>query len=151
MSFLGNIAAAQSAKAIGKYNNSVIQQQVSYNRAKRKVNAASYNQFTRPILVKRFKKLESEEFVNFINSGAEIRADESPYLSLLESSYNRATELAMRDFNQEMDQTELTNQTLLLSARGKGELYKGQLTARTEYFKAAGSLLSTANDFDLIG
>ena len=39
MSFLGNIAAAQSAKAIGKYNNSVIQQQVSYNKAKRQINA----------------------------------------------------------------------------------------------------------------
>ena len=45
---------------------------------------------------------------------------------------------------------ELTNQSLLLAARGRGELYKGQLTARTEYYKAAGSLLSTANDFDLI-
>jgi hypothetical protein len=150
MSFLGNIAAAQSAKAIGKYNSSVIQQQVEYNKAKRKINAASYNEFTRPILVKRFKKQNSEEFVNFINSGAEIRPDESPYLTLLESSYNRATELAMRDFNQEMDQTELTNQSLLLAARGRGELFKGQLTARAEYGKAAGSLLSTANDFDLV-
>jgi hypothetical protein len=150
MSFLGNIAAAQSAKAISKYNNSVIQQQVSYNNAKRKINAQSYNEFTRPILVKRFKQQNSEEFVSFINSGAEIRPDESPYLTLLESSYNRATELAMRDFNQEMDQTELTNQSLLLAARGRGELFKGQLTARTEYYKAAGSLLSTANDFDLV-
>ena len=43
MSFLGNIAAAQSAKAISKYNNSVIQEQVSYNNAKRKINAKSYN------------------------------------------------------------------------------------------------------------
>ena len=86
MSFLGNIAAAQSAKAIGKYNNSVIQQQVSYNNAKRKINAKSYNEFTRPILVKRFKQQSSEEFVNFINSGAEIRADESPYLALLKAA-----------------------------------------------------------------
>ena len=109
MSFLGNIAAAQSAKAISKYNNSVIQQQVSYSNAKRKINAQSYNEFTRPILVKRFKKDNATDFVTFINSGAEIRPDESPYLTLLENSYNRATDLAMRDFNQEMDQTELTN------------------------------------------
>ena len=88
--------------------------------------------------------------MRFINSGAEIRADESPYLTLLENEYNRATELAIRDFNQEMDQTELINSTLLNEARARGELFKGQLTARTEYFKAAGSLLSTANDFDLI-
>ena len=59
MSFLGNIAAAQSAKAIGSYNNSVIQQQVSYSKAKRKINAQSYNEFTRPILVKRFKQQNS--------------------------------------------------------------------------------------------
>ena len=150
MSFLGNIAAAQSAKAISKYNNSVIQQQVSYSNAKRKINAQSYNEFTRPILVKRFKKDNSSDFVTFINSGAEIRPDESPYLTLLENSYNRATDLAIRDFNQEMDQTELTNQSLLLEARGRGQLFQGQLTARTEYYKAAGSLLSTANDFDLV-
>ena len=133
MSFLGNIAAAQSAKAISKYNNSVIQQQVSYSNAKRKINAQSYNEFTRPILVKRFKKDNATDFVTFINSGAEIRPD-----------------LAIRDFNQEMDQTELTNQSLLLAARGRGQLFQGQLTARTEYYKAAGSLLSTANDFDLV-
>tara|TARA_R100001591_G_scaffold25959_1_gene35804 strand:- start:565 stop:1017 length:453 start_codon:yes stop_codon:yes gene_type:complete len=150
MSFLGNIAAAQSAKAISKYNNSVIQQQVSYSNAKRKINAQSYNEFTRPILVKRFKKDNASDFVTFINSGAEIRPDESPYLTLLENSYNRATDLAIRDFNQEMDQTELTNQSLLLEARGRGQLFQGQLTARTEYYKAAGSLLSTANDFDLV-
>ena len=150
MSFLGNIAAAQSAKAISKYNNSVIQQQVSYSNAKRKINAQSYNEFTRPILVKRFKKDNSSDFVTFINSGAEIRPDESPYLTLLENSYNRATDLAIRDFNQEMDQTELTNQSLRLAAKGRGQLFQGQLTARTEYYKAAGSLLSTANDFDLV-
>ena len=55
-------------------------------------------------------------FVTFINSGAEIRPDESPYLTLLENSYNRATDLAMRDFNQEMDQTEWFNQSLLLES-----------------------------------
>ena len=56
MSFLGNIASAQSAKAIGSYNNAVIQQQVSYNKARKQINSKSYNEFTRPILVKRFKK-----------------------------------------------------------------------------------------------
>ena len=150
MSFLGNIAAAQSAKAISKYNNSVINQKVQYGNARAKINAQSYNEITRPLLIKSFKKSNSTEFVRFINSGAEIRADESPYLTLLENEYNRATELAIRDFNQEMDQTELINSTLLNEARARGELFKGQLTARTEYFKAAGSLLSTANDFDLI-
>ena len=34
MSFIGNIAAAQSAKAIGKYNESLAYQQAAYDRKK---------------------------------------------------------------------------------------------------------------------
>ena len=30
----------------------------------------------------------------------------------------------------------------MLEARGRGERFKGELTARTEYMKAAGSLLT---------
>ena len=44
---------------------------------------------------------------------------------------------------QEMDQQDQLNQSLLLAARGQGELFKGKLTAQTERVKAVGSLLST--------
>ena len=34
------------------------------------------------------------------------------------------------------------NQSLLMQGKAQGELFKGKLTANTEYAKAAGSLLS---------
>ena len=39
-------------------------------------------------------------------------------------------------------QNDIINQSLLLEAKGQGERLKGDLTARTEYMKAAGSLLT---------
>ena len=50
MSFIGNFAAAQSAKAIGQYNQSVYYQQAAYARKKAAINQkdirSSYKTFT---------------------------------------------------------------------------------------------------------
>ena len=56
MSFLGNFAAAQSAKAIGEYNRDLYKAQAQYAKAKADINLRTYNQVTRPLLVKKFKK-----------------------------------------------------------------------------------------------
>jgi hypothetical protein len=48
MSFIGNIAAAQSAKAIGKYNAAVATQQANYLKAQAEVQKTVYNQIERP-------------------------------------------------------------------------------------------------------
>ena len=42
MSFIGNIAAAQSAKAIGKYNEGLAYQQAAYERKKAAVREKVY-------------------------------------------------------------------------------------------------------------
>ena len=78
-------------------------------------------------------------------SGAEIKAGDSPYLALLDLKYNQATELVIADFNAEMDQTELINESLLIQAKGTGARFKGDMTARAENIKGVASLLSTAN------
>ena len=46
---------------------------------------------------------------------------------------------------------EQLNQSILLAAKGQGEAFKGDLTARTETIKGFASLLSTANSFGAIG
>ena len=116
MSFIGNFAAAQSAKAIGQYNQSVYYQQAAYARKKAAINQKTYDQVTKPLLLRKFKKDYSNQFVNALASGAEIRAGDSPYLALLDLKYNQATELVIADFNAEMDQTELINESLLLAS-----------------------------------
>ena len=52
MSFIGNIAAAQSAKALGKYNQQVYDQQAALQKAKTEVNKKVYENLDRPRLVK---------------------------------------------------------------------------------------------------
>ena len=145
MSFIGNFAAAQSAKAIGQYNQSVYYQQAAYGRKKADINKKTYDQVTKPLLLRKFKKDYSNQFVNALASGAEIRAGDSPYLALLDLKYNQATELVIADFNAEMDQTELINESLLIQAKGTGARFKGDMTARAENIKGVASLLSTAN------
>ena len=145
MSFIGNFAAAQSAKAIGQYNQSVYYQQAAYSRKKAEINKKTYDQVTKPLLLRKFKKDYSNQFVNALASGAEIRAGDSPYLALLDLKYNQATELIIADFNAEMDQTELINESLLIEAKGTGARFKGDMTARAENIKGVASLLSTAN------
>ena len=145
MSFIGNFAAAQSAKAIGQYNQSVYYQQAAYGRKKAEINKKTYDQVTKPLLLRKFKKDYSNQFVNALASGAEIRAGDSPYLALLDLKYNQATELVIADFNAEMDQTELINESLLIQAKGTGARFKGDMTARAENIKGVASLLSTAN------
>jgi hypothetical protein len=145
MSFIGNFAAAQSAKAIGAYNQSVYYEQAAYERKKAEVNKRTYDQVTKPLLLRKFNKDYSNQFVSALASGAEIRDGDSPYLALLDLKYNQATELVIADFNSEMDQTELINNSLLMQAKGTGARFKGDMTARAENIKGVASLLSTAN------
>ena len=151
MSFFGNLAAARSAKALGEYNNQLYQQQAAYQREKAAVNLATYNKIKRPLFVKNLKRNYSNFFVKALSTGAEFREGTSPYLAGLEFKINQATDLTIADYNAEMDQQDQLNQSLLLAARGQGELFKGKLTAQTERVKAVGSLLSTGYDMGYIG
>lgn len=144
MSFLGNIAAAQSAKAIGNYNASVTRQQQNYLLAKREVNTKFYNDVTKPLLIKKNEKDKSDLFVSLLRTGAEFRAGDTPYGLMLENNYNQAFNLVIADYNKEMDSNDQLNQSLLLGAKAEGQAFAGQMTARTQKFAAVGSLLGDA-------
>ena len=150
MSFIGNFAAAQSAKAIGQYNSQLYYQQAQYARKKAAINQKVYDQVTRPLIVKNNKANYSNFFVSALSSGAEFREGTSPYLAGLEFRMNQATDLVIADFNSEMDQMDQLNQASLLQARGTGAAFSGTMTARTENIKGAASLLSAANSAEFI-
>ena len=145
MSFIGNFAAAKSAKAIGQYNNQLYNTQAQYARKKADMNQKVYDQVTRPILVKNFNKQYSDFFVSTLKSGVEFREGTSPYFNALEFKINQAQDLIISDFNAEMDQVEQLNQSILLAAKGESEAFKGGLTAQVENIKGVGSLLAFAN------
>ena len=142
MSFIGNIAAAQSAKAIGKYNESLAYQQAQYERKKAAIRDEVYNNVERPRFVREQERAYSNFFVNALRTGAEYREGTTPFLVGVENRTNQMLDLALADYNNKVAVNDQINQSLLLEARGRGERLKGDLTARSEMFKAAGSLLT---------
>ena len=143
MSFIGNFAAAQSAKAIGRYNERSIYQQAQLQRQKTEVAREVYNKVDRPRLIKQQDIDFDYLFVRALKSGAEVREGQSPYLALLEARNNQATDLTIADYNSRTAYFDGINQSLLLETKAIGEKFKGDLTARTETIKGFGSLLST--------
>ena len=55
---------------------------------------------------------------------------------------NLSRQVAISDYNKEVERIDLVNQSLLLQARGRGEKLKGEMTAQAEYWKAGASLLT---------
>ena len=85
MSFLGNIAAAESAKAIGNYNNKVYQQQAALKEKQKEQRRQIFNVVTRPQIVRKQEGEYSQFLVNALKSGAEFRPGTTPYLVGLEN------------------------------------------------------------------
>jgi hypothetical protein len=150
MSALGNIAAAQTSKRIGAYNAKVTRMERDFLDAKREVNKKFYTKVTLPLLLKNQAKASSDLFVNILRTGAEYRAGTTPYDVMLENNVNQAFNLVIADYNSEMDYNDQLNQSLMLEAKAAGQEYGGKLTARSQYFAAAGSLLSDANTFGML-
>ena len=143
MSFLGNFAAAQSAKAIGKYNSQLYYQQAQLARKKAEVNRQVYENIDRRRLIKNQESAFDFLYVRALKTGAEVRPGTSPYLALLEAKYNQATDLSIADFRSNQANFDGLNESLLLESKAAGARFKGDLTARTETIKGFGSLLST--------
>lgn len=142
MSFLGNLAAASSAKAIGKYNASVAYQEAQYERKKAAVKAQIYKTVERPRLLDQQDQQYSNFFVSSLRSGAEMRAGDTPFKVALKNKQLQSFDIAISDYNSKVAVQDQINQSLLIEARGRGEEFKGKMTANTEYMKAAGSLLT---------
>lgn len=140
MSFIGNIAAAQSAKAMGKYNQQLYNQQAQLERQKAEQNYKVYEQIQKPQLLEQQEQAYASFFVGALKSGAEFRG--TPAIVGLKNRTTQLFDLAMADYNAKTNRTNTINQSILLQAKGAGEKYKGDLTARTEYIKAGVSLLS---------
>ena len=140
MSFLGNIAAAQSAKAIGAYNQSLANQEAKMRKENADRNYKVFEQVTRPQLVEQYNSDLSRNFVTRLKQGVEMRG--TPAIVRQQNRAKVLFNLAMADYNAKTNQTNEVNQSILIEARGAGEKFKGDLEARTQYIKAGASLLS---------
>ena len=139
MAFIGNIVGAFAAQQIGEYNAQLYNQQAAYADAKAQQQRAAYNQLDRPRLVKQQQRDYSNFFVSRLVSGAEFSG--TAFDAALDFQVNQALDLSIADYNESIEYDEVRNQSLLLEARGRGERYRGQLTAGVQLAKAGGSLL----------
>ena len=142
MSFIGNIVAGQAASQIGKYNQSVYNAQAAYQKRQGEIAKATYDKVTRPIFLKQQKSQYSNFFVSALKSGAEFRAGTSPYLAGLEFKVNQATDVAIQDYNAEMNLIDSFNRSILTESRGTAERFKGDLTRTAEFAKAGGKMFA---------
>ena len=139
MAFIGNIVGAFAAQQIGEYNAQLYNQQAAYADAKAQQQRAAYNQLDRPRLVKQQQRDYSNFFVSRLVSGAEFSG--TAFDAALDFQVNQALDLSIADYNESIEYDEVRNQSLLLEARGRGERYRGQLTAGVQLARAGGSLL----------
>ena len=143
MAFIGSIVGGFAAQQIGKYNAALYNQQAAYAKQQSVMREKVYENLDRPRLIKKQERDYSNFFVSLLTSGVEFRG--TPYDAALEFQVNQALDLSIADYNQKMDNIDSINQSLLLAAKAQGEIFKGKMTASTEYVKAGGSLLGELN------
>ena len=103
-------------------------------------NSSATGTLPHPIFLKQQKSQYSTFLVSALNSGAEFRAGTSPYLAGLEFKVNQATDVAIQDYNAEMNLIDSFNRSILTESRGTAERFKGDLTRSAEFAKAAGKM-----------
>jgi len=80
-----------------------------------------------------------------------MRAGTTPMFVAIKNKQLQSFDLAVADYNSKVAVTDQINQSLLIEARGRGEEFKGKMTARAEYAKAAASLLSMGSQSEQAG
>ena len=140
MSWIGSLVGGFAAQQIGKYNAAIYNQQALYADAKAKQQREVYNQLDKPRFLKKQASDYSNFYVSLLSSGVEFSG--TAYEAALEFQVNQALDLSIADYNEKIDYIDATNQSLLLKGRARGEIFKGRMTAATEYIKAGTSLLS---------
>ena len=125
-----------------RYNEAVAYQEAAYARKKAAIQQKVYDNVERPRLLEAQEQQFSNFFVDALRTGAEYREGTTPFIVGVKNKQNQLFDLALADYNTKVQVNDQVNQSLLLQARGQGERLKGDLTARAEYAKAAGSLLS---------
>ena len=142
MSFIGDIIGGYGASELGKYNQSVSQQQAKMDAKKAEVRKKIYEKIEKPKLIRDLDTAYASFKVSVFKSGVELRAGETSGIVALRNKQNIINEIAMADYNNTIAVNDLKNQSILLMAKGEGERFKGDIARNTAYAKAAGSLLT---------
>jgi len=142
MSFIGNLLGGYGASQFGRYNQSVTNEQAKIDAKKADVREKIYQKIEKPKLIRDLDTAYADFKVQVYKSGAEFRLGTTTGLVALRNKQNIINEIAMADYNNTVAVNDIKNQSILLTAKGEGERFKGDITRNAEYAKAAGSLLT---------
>ena len=142
MSFIGNLAAARSAKAIGKYNAGVAFQEAKYERKKAAVREQVYKTVERPRLLDQQDQQFANFFVSSLRSGAEMRAGTTPFFVAIKNKQLQNFDVAMADYNSKVAQSQKMEEANF--ARMRGQVARNEArAAELGYYAQAGQSLMT--------
>ena len=148
MAFVGNIFGAYAARATGSYNQSLLYQEAALARRNAEIKQTTFENITKPKLIKDYARIKSNLLVNLLKSGVDVdRVGETPYLLMLDQEMENDFDLAMATYNSQVTFQNEVNRSLLTEARGVGEAYKGELAFRTGILKGAGDIYANQETY----
>lgn len=141
MAFVGNLLGGYQAKEIGKYNESILQQQAVINTRNAEIKKTTFEQVTLPQLKKDQERNRSNQFVNLLSSGVDVsRIGDTPYLVMLEQSVEDAFDITVQSYNSQTAYENELNTSLILQAQGRGKAFEGEMAFRTGIAKAGADI-----------
>ena len=146
MSFIGNIFGAYAARATGRYNESLLYQEAQLARKNAEIKQTTFENVTKPKLIKDYARIKSNLLVNLLKSGVDVdRVGETPYLMMLEQRVEDSFDVSLARYNSRVTYQNEVNRSLLTQARGRGEAFKGELAYRVGIAKGIGQAAGTYN------
>ena len=148
MAFFGNILGAYAAKATAKYNQQLYNQQAALEKRNAEIKLKSFEDITKPRLIKSYARNKSNLLVNLLKSGVDVdRVGETPYLMMLDQEMENDFDLAMATYNSKVTYQNEVNRSLIIQAKGRGEAFKGEMAYRTGMAKAVGDIYENKDTY----
>mgnify|MGYP003660970652 FL=1 len=148
MAFVGNLLGGYQAKEIGKYNESILQQQAVINTRNAEIKKTTFEQVTLPQLKKDQERNRSNQFVNLLSSGVDVsRIGDTPYLVMLEQSVEDAFDITVQSYNSQTAYENELNTSLILQAQGRGKAFEGEMAFRTGIAKAGADIFMNKDKY----
>ena len=149
MAFVGNLLGGYQAKQIGKYNESILQQQAAINTRNAEIKKTTFEQVTLPQLKKDQERNRSNQFVNLLSSGVDVsRIGDTPYLVMLEQSVEDAFSISVESYNSQTAYENELNTSLILQAQGRGKAFEGEVAFRTGIAKAGADIYMNKDKYE---
>ena len=148
MAFVGNLLGGYQAKQIGKYNESILQQQAAINTRNAEIKKTTFEQVTLPQLKKDQERNRSNQFVNLLSSGVDVsRIGDTPYLVMLEQSVEDAFDITVQSYNSQTAYENELNTSLILQAQGRAKAFEGEMSFRTGIAKAGADIFMNKDKY----